>query len=76
MKNKKHKSGEETDKKMEPEGRERAKTTGPTSAPAPSQPALFSAQEMALCSQKERRCKQGGSKQLYPPWANPYGGTG
>lgn len=40
---------------MEPEGGERARTARPTSAPAPS-----FAQEMALCSQKGRRCRAGG----------------
>lgn len=82
MKNEKHKAGEETDKqterkwgRMEPEGREKAKTTTPTSAPAPSQPALFSAQEMALQPGGEV-VWAGGSKQLYPLWANWAWGTG
>ncbi|KAK5869466.1 hypothetical protein PBY51_024179 [Eleginops maclovinus] len=39
---------------MEPEGRERAKNTRPTSAPAPSQQTLFSAQEIALCRHMRR----------------------
>lgn len=48
-------------------GSERAKNTRPTSAPAPSQPTLFSAQEMALCRHRRRRWCVGRGVEIAVP---------
>lgn len=77
MKN--HKTAEKTDKnternsgRMEPRGRERAKTARPPCASPPSQPGLISAQEMALCKHEWEEWEEASrvSKQLYPLVAN------